>query len=215
MLLPVFAKKSMFCTRGPGSTPFYCRYLFFDARVWFRTTVSSQTQDELYVELLEGFSSIFLPPSSHCIEQSYKYCMCCSSCCRAVAFTLVLPHRDWDIFIQVLCTSQATSIFLLKSALSWKWNARLQGDRGCLFGRRRPPTPLLLLLFSPVHAHYHDLLAESTFIPVFSVGSHWLLLEESLFIRAVKQTLWSGGAIRCVTSASRSSEHTRKQKSVW
>lgn len=50
---------------------------------------------------------------------------------------------------------------------------------------------------------------------VFSVGSHWLLLEESLFIRAVKQTLWSGGAIRCVTSASRSSEHTRKQKSVW
>lgn len=81
--------------------------------------------------------------------------------------------------------------------------------------RRRPPTPLLLLLFSPVHAHYHDLLAESTFIPVFSVRSHWLLLEESLFIRAVKQTLWSGGAIRCVTSASRSSEHTRKQKSVW
>lgn len=83
------------------------------------------------------------------------------------------------------------------------------------FRQAAAPTPLLLLLFSPVHAHYHDLLAASTFIPVFSVGSHWLLLEESLFIRAVKQTLWSGGAIRCVTSASRSSEHTRKQKSVW
>lgn len=33
--------------------------------------------------------------------------------------------------------------------------------------RQAAPTPLLLLLFSPVHAHYHDLLAESTFIPFF------------------------------------------------
>lgn len=36
------------------------------------------------------------------------------------AIALVLQPRDWDIFIPVLCTSQAPSIILLKSALSWK-----------------------------------------------------------------------------------------------
>ena len=43
------------------------------------------------------------------------------------ASALVLQPGDWDIFIPVLCTSQAPSIILLKSAPGWKWKGLLQG----------------------------------------------------------------------------------------
>lgn len=49
------------------------------------------------------------------------------------ALALVLQPRDWDVFIPVLCTSQAPSIILLKRALSRKWTGRFEGGAWWLF----------------------------------------------------------------------------------
>lgn len=43
----------------------------------------------------------------------------------AFLLALVLQPRDWDIFIPDPCISQALSIILQKSALSWKWEGWL------------------------------------------------------------------------------------------
>lgn len=48
-------------------------------------------------------------------------CVIFLSACPAVPIALALQPRDWDIFISVLCISEALSIIRLKSALSWKW----------------------------------------------------------------------------------------------
>lgn len=76
-----------------------------------------------------AIASIFLSLFSHIEHSSTAINTACAVPLAdpPFAIALVLQPRDWDIFIPVLCTSQAPSIILLKSALSWKWEGRLRG----------------------------------------------------------------------------------------
>lgn len=76
------------------------------------TTAAS---DKIYAALLPFFSHSFFVLNT-AINTA------CVVLFAAPPFTVALSFqsRDWDIFIPVLCTSQAPSIILLKSSLSWK-----------------------------------------------------------------------------------------------
>lgn len=106
------------------------------------------------------------------------------------AIALVLLPRDWDVFIPVLCTSQAPSIILLKSAASWKWEGRLgRREKGTVdgFSMAQSISPL-----PPVLLHLLTWPSAMLFIILCWMANRHMQQANSLQPRYKKALLTSG-----------------------